>query len=53
LPQANKIKDVFIIGSGINGCGIASDAAGRWHSVALAKVGDLGAVRTSFPIPKP
>ena len=35
--------DLFIIGGGINGCGIARDAAGRGLSVALAEMGDLGA----------
>lgn len=34
--------DLFIIGGGINGCGIARDAAGRGLSVALAEMGDLG-----------
>ncbi|WP_342070827.1 glycerol-3-phosphate dehydrogenase [Yoonia algicola] len=34
--------DVFIIGGGINGCGIARDAAGRGLSVGLAEMNDLG-----------
>ncbi|MFZ9134152.1 MAG: FAD-dependent oxidoreductase, partial [Gemmobacter sp.] len=34
--------DLFIIGGGINGCGIARDAAGRGLSVVLAELGDLG-----------
>lgn len=33
--------DLFIIGGGINGCGIARDAAGRGLSVTLAEQGDL------------
>ncbi|MFZ0098849.1 MAG: glycerol-3-phosphate dehydrogenase [Gemmobacter sp.] len=33
--------DIFIIGGGINGCGIARDAAGRGLSVTLAEQGDL------------
>jgi glycerol-3-phosphate dehydrogenase len=33
--------DVFVIGGGINGCGIARDAAGRGFSVFLAEMGDL------------
>lgn len=33
--------DLFIIGGGINGCGIARDAAGRGLRVALAEQGDL------------
>ncbi|MGR3434943.1 MAG: glycerol-3-phosphate dehydrogenase [Shimia sp.] len=34
--------DLFIIGGGINGCGIARDAAGRGLDVALAEMQDLG-----------
>lgn len=34
--------DVFIIGGGINGCGIARDAAGRGLKVGLAEMNDLG-----------
>lgn len=33
--------DLFIIGGGINGCGIARDAAGRGLSVLLAEQNDL------------
>jgi glycerol-3-phosphate dehydrogenase len=33
--------DVAIIGGGINGCGIARDAAGRGYSVLLAEMDDL------------
>jgi len=29
--------DIFIIGGGINGCGIARDAAGRGYSVLLCE----------------
>ncbi len=36
------IHDLFIIGGGINGCGIARDGAGRGLSVCLAEMGDLG-----------
>ena len=35
------IVDLFIIGGGINGCGIARDAAGRGLTVTLAEMGDL------------
>ncbi|RCW87201.1 glycerol-3-phosphate dehydrogenase [Paracoccus lutimaris] len=35
------IVDLFIIGGGINGCGIARDAAGRGLSVTMAEMGDL------------
>jgi glycerol-3-phosphate dehydrogenase len=35
------MHDVAIIGGGVNGCGIARDAAGRGLSVFLAEKGDL------------
>lgn len=39
--QAGVVSDLFIIGGGINGCGIARDATGRGMSVTLAEQGDL------------
>ncbi|MEM1315552.1 MAG: glycerol-3-phosphate dehydrogenase [Pseudomonadota bacterium] len=39
--------DLFIIGGGVNGCGIARDAAGRGLSVMLAEQGDLGSATSS------
>ena len=39
--------DVFIIGGGINGCGVARDAAGRGISVCLAEKSDLGGATSS------
>lgn len=39
--------DIFIIGGGINGCGIARDAAGRGYSVALAEMNDLASATSS------
>ena len=39
--------DLFIIGGGINGAGIARDAAGRGLSVRLAEQGDLGGATSS------
>ena len=39
--------DIAVIGGGINGCGIARDAAGRGLSVFLAEMGDLGAATSS------
>ncbi|WP_134724265.1 glycerol-3-phosphate dehydrogenase [Paracoccus luteus] len=39
--------DLFIIGGGINGCGIARDAAGRGLSVRLAEQGDLAQATSS------
>lgn len=39
--------DLFVIGGGINGCGIARDAAGRGMSVVLAEMGDLAQATSS------
>jgi glycerol-3-phosphate dehydrogenase len=39
--QSGVVSDLFIIGGGINGCGIARDATGRGLSVMLAEQGDL------------
>lgn len=39
--------DLFIIGGGINGCGITRDAAGRGMSVALAEMNDLASATSS------
>ncbi|MGE5147190.1 MAG: glycerol-3-phosphate dehydrogenase [Candidatus Eiseniibacteriota bacterium] len=39
--------DLAIIGGGINGCGIARDAAGRGLSVYLCDQGDLGGATSS------
>lgn len=33
--MSEKILDLFVIGGGINGAGIARDAAGRGLSVAM------------------
>ncbi|MCO5147667.1 MAG: glycerol-3-phosphate dehydrogenase [Aquamicrobium sp.] len=41
------IHDIFIIGGGINGCGIARDAAGRGFSVYLAEMSDLASGTSS------
>lgn len=39
--------DLFVIGGGINGCGIARDAQGRGVSVALAEMEDLAGATSS------
>ena len=41
------IHDLFIVGGGVNGCGIARDAAGRGLSVLLAEMGDLASATSS------
>lgn len=40
--------DVVIVGGGINGCGIARDAAGRGLSVLLVEQGDLASGTSSY-----
>ncbi|SIO37310.1 homodimeric glycerol 3-phosphate dehydrogenase (quinone) [Rhodovulum sp. ES.010] len=37
----DQTVDLFVIGGGINGCGIARDAAGRGLTVRLAEMNDL------------
>ena len=37
--------DLLVIGGGINGCGIARDAAGRGLTVMLVEQGDLAKER--------
>lgn len=39
--------DLFIIGGGINGCGIARDASGRGLNVGLAEMNDLASATSS------
>ncbi|MBX3598595.1 MAG: glycerol-3-phosphate dehydrogenase [Rhizobiaceae bacterium] len=39
--------DIFVIGGGINGCGIARDAVGRGFSVYLAEMNDLASGTSS------
>jgi glycerol-3-phosphate dehydrogenase len=41
------IYDLVVVGGGINGAGIAADAAGRGLSVLLAEMGDLGGATSS------
>lgn len=41
MSDTQKTYDLFVIGGGINGCGIARDASGRGLSVALAEMNDL------------
>ena len=46
MPE-QAVHDIFVIGGGINGCGIARDAAGRGYSVALAEMNDFGSGTSS------
>ena len=46
-PEQHSAFDLFVIGGGINGCGIARDAQGRGYSVALAERGDLASATSS------
>jgi len=39
--------DIFVIGGGVNGCGIARDAAGRGLRTGLAEMGDLASATSS------
>ena len=39
--MTETVYDLFVIGGGINGCGIARDAQGRGYSVFLAEMNDL------------
>lgn len=45
--SASAVHDIFVIGGGINGCGIARDAAGRGFSVFLAEMNDLASGTSS------
>ncbi len=42
-----QVSDVLIVGGGINGAGIARDAAGRGLSVTLVEQADLGSATSS------
>ena len=45
--SSSTIYDLFIVGGGVNGCGIARDAAGRGLSVCLAEQNDLASGTSS------
>ena len=44
----HRIFDLAIIGGGVNGCGIARDAAGRGNSVFLCEMNDLASGTSSW-----
>ena len=39
--------DIFVIGGGVNGVGVARDAAGRGLTVVLAEMNDLASATSS------
>src|ERR1700709_2327245 len=43
-----QVFDLAIIGGGVNGCGIARDAAGRGNSVFLCEMNDLASGTSSW-----
>ena len=45
-PRKDRF-DLFVIGGGINGAGIARDAAGRGYSVGLAEMNDFASATSS------
>ncbi|MEO9653890.1 glycerol-3-phosphate dehydrogenase [Marinomonas sp.] len=45
--MANSHFDLFVVGGGINGTGIAADAAGRGLHVGLCEMGDLAQATSS------
>ncbi|CTQ33317.1 glycerol-3-phosphate dehydrogenase [Jannaschia rubra] len=47
MTPTDDIRDLLVIGGGINGCGIARDAAGRGLSVTLAEMSDLASATSS------
>ena len=47
MQQRPEVVDLFIIGGGINGCGIARDAVGRGLSVTLCEQGDIAQATSS------
>lgn len=47
MTTADGICDLLVIGGGINGCGVARDAAGRGLSVTLAEMSDLASATSS------
>ena len=48
MAHSNEEPDLLIIGGGINGAGIARDAAGRGLAVTLVEQGDLASATSSY-----
>ncbi|HID68058.1 MAG TPA: glycerol-3-phosphate dehydrogenase [Roseibacterium sp.] len=47
MKPEQKPYDLFVVGGGINGCGIARDAVGRGLTVGLAEMNDLASATSS------
>lgn len=47
MKATDTIYDVFVVGGGVNGVGIANDAAGRGLSVMLVEMNDLASATSS------
>lgn len=45
--EPETLVDLLVIGGGVNGAGIARDAAGRGYSVLLVEAGDFGGATSS------
>ncbi|NQW09197.1 MAG: glycerol-3-phosphate dehydrogenase [Alphaproteobacteria bacterium] len=48
MTETHQTVDIFVIGGGVNGCGIARDAIGRGYSVFLAEMNDLASGTSSW-----
>ena len=47
MARRDDICDLLVVGGGINGCGVARDAAGRGLSVTLVEMSDLASATSS------
>ncbi len=47
MKQSDDSVDLLVVGGGVNGAGVACDAAGRGLSVLLCEQGDLGGATSS------
>ena len=47
MAEHSELYDLLVVGGGINGVGIARDAAGRGLSILLCEQGDLGGATSS------
>jgi glycerol-3-phosphate dehydrogenase len=45
--DTEKIYDIFVVGGGINGLGVARDAAGRGYSICLCEMNDFASGTSS------